>query len=368
MEGASALSFLMKIFVCIPEKFAGCGFYRQYQPHNHLAKKYGVEVVMGKGFIGHDDQFNVDADIIQMHKGWFSIDGIEEAQDRGIPVAMDFDDWWRLDTEHLFYRAYLKDNTTDHLLKLLRTVDYVTCTTDILADEIRKVNKNVVVLPNAMDMNYPGCRVGRYPEDDLVFGYVGGHCHQKDVEMLRGLNNKLSSYSGYKFRLMGFDNSDVYQRYGDVLSDGGRLAGTKFDWLEKADIWHYPQFYNFMDVSLVPLVDNKFNSLKSELKLIEAGFFKRAVIVSNVEPYKRLLRHKENCLVVNKPADWYKNAKFLLDNRNAVTELGEALYETVQPYSIDVVNERRYKFYQDVLTKHNTDSSDRRSRLSVVHG
>jgi len=358
----------MKVYIAIPRKFAGCGFYRQYQPHNYLAKNYGVDVVMGEGFLDKDDNFNVDADLIHMHKGWFSLDGIDEAQERGIPIVMDFDDWWRLDTEHLFYKHYLKDNTSEMLVDLLRRVDYVTCTTDLLAEKIYPHNKNVVVLPNAMDMNYPGCKVGRVKEPFTVFGYVGGHCHGKDVEMLRGLNNKLSGYKDYRFRLMGYDGSDVYNHYADVMSDGGRLAGEKFDWAEKADIWHYPQFYNFMDVSLVPLVDNKFNNLKSELKLIEAGFFKRAVIVSNVEPYKRLIRHKENAMVVNKPADWYRNAKYLLDNPSAIHDLGEALYETVQPYSIEAVSEKRMKFYEDVLKERYTNSSDRHSRLQVVHG
>jgi hypothetical protein len=158
----------------------------------------------------------------------------------------------------------------------------------------------------------------------------------------------------------------VYNEYAIILSDSGRLAGTKFDWVEKANIWSYPQFYNLLDVSLVPLADNTFNSLKSELKLIEAGFFRKAVIVDNVYPYKPLLKHKVNAMVVNKPSDWVKHARYLLRNPQAITDLGEALYETVQPYEIDRVNEKRIKFYKDVLTKRNINRSNRHSRVSAV--
>jgi len=185
------------------------------------------------------------------------------------------------------------------------------------------------------------------------------------VEMLRGLNNKLSG--DYKFRLMGYDGSPVYDQYVKILSDDGRKL-EHFDWVEKADIWHYHNLYNFMDVSLVPLVDNKFNSLKSELKLIEAGFFKKAVICSNVHPYKALLKHKVNAFVVNKPADWYKGCKFFIDNPAAVQDFGEALYETVQPYHIDEVNKKRLKFYEDVLKKRDINSSIGHSRLQGVNG
>ena len=358
----------MKIFVVIPDSFAGCGFYRQYQPHNHLAKNYDVEVTLGKSVYDPSGEFAVEADIVHFHKGMFDIEHMVEAKKRGMTVMIDFDDWWRLDSEHIFYKNYLKDGTTDRLTEAMRVADYVTCSTDLLAEEVKRYNKNVVVLPNAMDMSYPGCKVERFKEDKIIFAYLGGHCHVKDVEQLIGLNNKLSHYDNYKFRLMGVDGSDVYKGFAAVLSDRGKLIGSHFDWAEKSDIWNYPQFYNYLDVSLVPLVGNKFNSMKSPLKLTEAGFYKKAVVVSNVEPYSGLLKHKVNAMVVNKPQDWYKSCKYLLDNPEAIKDLGEALYDTVQPFSIDNVNKKRYKFYSDVLKERNTDSSVRHSRLQVVDG
>jgi glycosyltransferase involved in cell wall biosynthesis len=350
----------MKIYVVIPHKFAGCGFYRQYQPHNHLAKQ-GIDVLLGAGLYDEDDQFVVEADIVHFHKGYIDLNGIKAAKERGMITIGDFDDWWFLDTEHILYKNYLKDDTSKLLIEFLRAVDYVTVTTDLLAKEAAKFNPNVIVLPNAMDMNYPNCEVRRVKEDRFVFGYLGGTCHGKDVEMLRGLSNRTGEF----FRLMGFDGSPVYKGYADILSDSGK---GRFDWLRMKNIWAYHQFYNCLDVSLVPLVDNKFNSLKSELKLIEAGFFKKGVIVSNVEPYRGLLRHKENCFVVNKPTDWVKGVKWYAADHDRVRQTGEELYRTVQPYGIDRVNEKRLKFYNDVLEKRNINGSDRHSRLQGVHG
>jgi hypothetical protein len=214
-------------------------------------------------------------------------------------------------------------------------------------------------------MNYPNCAIDRHPEKEVVFAYLGGHCHGKDVRQLQGFSNRMTSLKGYKIRLMGVDKSEMYEEYGRILSDKGN--NKSFDWMEKADVFNYPKFYNFLDVSLVPLVDNKFNSMKSELKLIEAGFFKKAVIVDDVYPYKPLLRHKQNAMVVRKYQDWYKHAKYLLENPSAITELGEALHETVQSYHIDRVNEKRYKFYKDVLAKRNINGSNRHSRVSGKH-
>ncbi|RLA60219.1 MAG: hypothetical protein DRQ89_13135 [Epsilonproteobacteria bacterium] len=359
----------MNIFVAIPDKYAGCGFYRQYQPHNRLAKQKQADVLFGAGLKKSEEEWYdkiEELDIYQFHKGYYNLEEVEKCQSLGIATIVDFDDSWALDTEHIFYKKYLEDGVTDKLTEMLRMVDYVTCTTDRLAEEIQKYNPNVAVLPNAMDMNYPGCKVERVKEKEVVFGYLGGHCHAKDVQRLHGVNNRLSSEKGYKFRLMGVDGSAVYNEYALILSDSGRLAKTRFDWVQSADIWSYPQFYNLLDVSLVPLVDNMFNSLKSELKLIEAGFFRKAVIVDNVYPYKPLLKHKVNAMVVDKPSDWVKHAKYLLRNPTAITDLGDALYETVQPYEIDRVNEKRIKFYKDVLTRHSSNSSKRDSRVSAI--
>lgn len=353
----------MKIFVVIPPRFAGCGFYRQYQPHNRLAKTTDVEVLLGAGLFNEDQEFAVEADIVHFHKGYFDQKGIEACKKRGIVTIGDFDDWWRLDTEHIFYRNYLNDGTSEMLIKFMKAVDYVTCTTELLAEKIRKINPNVVVLPNAMDMDYPSCEIKKMT-DKMTFGYVGGHCHGKDVELLRGVTNRLNG--DYKFRLMGYDGSEVYNHYADVLSDAGRKV-SHFDYAPKANIWAYPQFYNFLDVSLVPLVDNEFNAMKSPLKLIEAGFFKKPVVVSNVEPYKQLIKHKVNAMVVDKPRDWVKHCQYLIDNPSAVEDLGQGLYETVQPYHIDKVNEKRLKFYEDVLKKRDINGSKRHSRLQGVH-
>ena len=46
------------------------------------------------------------------------------------------------------------------------------------------------------------------------------------------------------------------------------------------DINKYANNYNLFDVSLAPLVKSEFNGNKSQLKVIEAGFHKKALIAS----------------------------------------------------------------------------------------
>jgi glycosyltransferase involved in cell wall biosynthesis len=350
--------------------FRGCGFYRMYQPLNHLAKNYDVKVTINTGFWKtqtekmSDDELKA-FDCIVWQKSFFDMEDIRRAKQLKIPVVVDFDDHWFLNDEHQLRELYKKDNTSVKLHKLLLYADYVTCTTELLAEQIYQHNKNVIVLPNAMDMNYPGCHVERVKEDPFCFGYLGGHFHIRDVALLTGLQAQLTrECKNYRLRLFGFDGTSVYTKYADVLSDNCR--SKNFDIYKGRPIFTYPQFYNLMDCSLVPLEANRFNRYKSELKLIEAGFFKKAVIVSNVDPYRRLINGK-NCLKVETSSDWFKHCKRLIENRSLATDLGEALYESVQKYSIDIVNKKRYKFYQDVCKKLNINSGLRLSRVEILN-
>ena len=356
----------MKVFVVIPKTYAGCGYYRQYMPHSNLSKIDGVECTYSDGTF-KDDELAVDADIIHFHKNYFSVPAALMCKRDGIKVIVDYDDYWFLDTEHIFYQNYVKEGSSKQLIEILRLADAVTVTTELLAIEARKFNNNVCVIPNAFDPDstWPNERV---KEPKIVFGYMGGHCHGKDVEQLRGVNNRLSQeFNNYKFRLFGYDRSPPYNHYASVLSGSGHQAGQYFDWIEQANIWDYHKFYNHLDVGLIPLVNNKFNRLKSELKLIEAGFYKKPVIVDNVHPYRDLIKHKQNAMVVNKYSDWYKHCKYLLNNPDARIELGEALYETVQPYHIKEVTKKRLKFYEDVHKSNNTNGSDRHSGVSGIN-
>jgi hypothetical protein len=112
------------------------------------------------------------------------------------------------------------------------------------------------------------------------------------------------------------------------------------------------------DVSLAPLKDTLFNRLKSQLKVIEAGFYKKALIASNIGPYTIDLKHSldkgnfidGNALLVDKhrnKSDWAKYMKKLIQNPNFVTDLGERLYETVNgKYDLKSATELRREIYK----------------------
>ena len=130
------------------------------------------------------------------------------------------------------------------------------------------------------------------------------------------------------------------------------------------DIKSYATNYNHFDVSLAPLVDTWFNNNKSQLKAIEAGFHKKALIASACNPYlidlvnavdEGKFNDKGNSLLVSPSKnhkDWAKHMKRLIDNPNMIEDLGNRLYETVKDkYSLTKVNNDRADFFKTIVNK-----------------
>jgi len=123
----------------------------------------------------------------------------------------------------------------------------------------------------------------------------------------------------------------------------------------------YAKNYSKFDVSLAPIKNHMFNRMKSQLKVIESGFYKKALIASNLGPYTIDLKHclengnfvDGNALLVDENrnhSDWAKFIEKLVKNPNMVKDMGERLYETVKDkYDLNVVTKERAEFYKSIV-------------------
>jgi len=126
-------------------------------------------------------------------------------------------------------------------------------------------------------------------------------------------------------------------------------------------VQNYAKNYAKFDVSLAPIKNHIFNRMKSQLKIIEAGFYKKAIIASNVGPYTIDLKHclengkfvDGNAMLVNEArnhADWAKYINNLIANPNMAKDMGERLYETVKDtYDLNTVTKTRADLYKSLV-------------------
>ncbi|MFW6225284.1 MAG: glycosyltransferase [Bacteroidota bacterium] len=117
-------------------------------------------------------------------------------------------------------------------------------------------------------------------------------------------------------------------------------------------IFIYGTMYNEADVALAPLKDFKFNRMKSQLKVIEAGAHNCPIIASNFGPYQLdVVNGKHGFLIdENNKRGWYEKMKWFIENPNAVKEMGLSLNELVmEKYTLEKINKKRIDFFKYIV-------------------
>jgi len=320
----------------------------------------------------------------------------------GIITIADLDDYWLPTKEHPAHQLVIKNDLHKKIVNNLRAAQYVTTTTKIFAEEIKKINKNVFVLPNAVNPDEPQFKEKTIPSDRVRFGWLGGSSHLHDLMLLNGASAKLIDLKDkFQIYLCGFDirgtvteinqntgeekqrpikpEETVWTQYENIFTDRYKFVDEKqkrfLDKYEPLDyddenafyhrVWtqpitNYAKNYSRFDVSLAPIKDHTFNRVKSQLKVIEAGFYKKALIASDLGPYTIDLKHaldkgeftNGNALLVDKnrnKSDWSKYMKKLINNPSWVEDLGERLYETVKDtYHLKNVTDERAQIYKNL--------------------
>lgn len=244
-------------------------------------------------------------------------DFVKLVRHAGIKLIVDNDDWWVLPPTHPLLGLY-SEQMKKRIVRSMKAADEVWVTNKHLASKVKKYNTNIRIIPNAISV--PTWQVEREPSEEVRFGYIGGNHHATDVKQS---TINLKGYQGYVAEVDG---------YPDIMKASHRLPTMQPT--------HYHKLYEFFDVSLVPLTGTEFAKCKSHLKMLEAGFSKCALIVSNTQPYTPYIT-KDNCIAINHPSEWAGAIKRLHQNPNQVADITESLYDYVQDFTMEKINELR---------------------------
>ena len=404
----------IKVLV-VPSDRTGVSYYRSTKPHISLEEMYPDEfhIDIEYDLKLDDDEWLKQYDIIHYHRTLGDYKQLPELLERldklGIVSIMDLDDYW-LPGPHHPAHLLIKNNGLDKLiLNNIRISRNVTTTTEIFADEIRKANKNVFILPNAIDSKEKQFIPTPEPSERIRIGWLGGSSHKKDLEILEGLVGKIKSHGlidKVQFVLCGYDlrgtmtiidektgqqtqrpikpHESVWYDYEKIFTDNyttispeykefllkfkneefSNVANEPYRRVWTKPISSYASNYNLFDISLAPLEENIFNKVKSQLKVIEAGFHKKAIIAQEFGPYTIDIKNAvqfgggwdsdANGILINPDKnhkDWFKNLKKLIETPELIKQLSDNLYNTVKDkYSMEKVTEDRKNLYLKLLS------------------
>lgn len=400
--------------LAIPSDKYAVGKYRILDPYQYIGELYSDDIHVDISYdVPDEDDFFKNYDIVVFHTHILrkshedNIKRVKWLKEKNIKVIIDVDDYWNVGFSHPLYHTYKKNNWPMYRVELIKLADFVTTTTPYLQNTIlKKTNKdNVIIFPNAINENEKQFIPNPTPSERIRFGWVGGSTHLQDISLItEGFSQIGNQYKDkVQFTLCGFDDrgtitehnsqtgesksrpmrrdenpwvkcEEIFTNNYKIISEGykSHLLKGKNEVYENSNepysrrwtlpINVYGNHYNHLDVALVPLVNNDFNYNKSQLKIIEAGFHKKAVIVTECCPYtidlissfnQGVYNEKGNSLLVQPSKNhkqWGQYMKKIIDNPNLMEDLGNKLYETVKDtYSLKKVSKDRVEFIKSII-------------------
>lgn len=239
------------------------------------------------------------------------------------------DDLWDLDPSNLpawnFYRR--APGLLDNLRECAKLADVCTVSTEPLADIVRKINPNVVVLPNQLPASaFVDDPIGHQRVGSFAVGWGGGASHLVDVdEMAAGLRQFLRRNS-----------HALYVNMGTVFETVARAAGSQlveYPWT--ADITEHYHRLTGLDVGLAPLRPSVFNQSKSEIKFLEYAAAGAVTIASKHGPYERVIEQGVTGLLVSQPHEWASALRLLAGDPTTRRVMAGRAYAYAQTRSIE---------------------------------
>lgn len=397
----------------IPSDRTGVGKFRSVAPHVYLAEHYAdlfdIDIIYNIPNTNLEE-FLRQYDLIHIHK---QLDKECQVMDMikflDIKVIIDVDDCPDLGDYHPMSLSAKKENWKGPILEHVRKADYVTTTTPIFAQWLSKYNKNVIVLPNAIDPDEKQYQPHKNPRPDgrIRFGLICGSSHFHDIELLSGIARQIPENKLDKVQLVlcGFDTNgtrtiyyydtgkverrpiepheSVWCRYEEILTDNYSIVSPEHkEFLLKyekntddpfenepyrrfwtRDISQYASHYDNVDVILAPLKECEFNKMKSQLKVIEAGFMDTAIIAQNFGAYtidlksvigkNGVIDETGNAMLVDSAKNhkqWAKYIMKIVDNPELIDIMKSNLAPMVkETYSAEAVAKKRVEAYLKIL-------------------
>lgn len=229
----------------------------------------------------------------------------------------------------------------ENMSKFMSLSDFGISSTAYLSTEMRQYIKGkIYILKNGFAQS--SLRVGEQNSDWRTttwnFGFFSGsETHDENFNLIKGdLLKLLSEFPQMKLHVGGrLEIPQEFKVYKDQIIKYGFSSFD--DYLKKV---------SFCAIILVPLVDNRHNRCKSEIRAIQAGLVKRTVITSNTPVYSDLIDDNVGFLVKD-TSDWYKIMKNAISDENNAREKGKNLYKKIiSIYDPKTIGQELIKFLE----------------------
>lgn len=302
-------------------QFEGGGYYRICLPLDELGRhghdtSYGdarsdqsddnADIVVGQLIGGH----NYPAVIHQWWRGLFRHSKLVYELD---------DDPFEIECSNPAVAAYGSRVSQDSIAHCIEISALVTASTEPLAERMRKINPNVVVLKNRIDESM--LSIERPRREKLTIGWAGGASHREDIKVCAyGLRKTLDHHPEVEAHFIGANFTDLIRK---------PVRFTR--WAQRTT--DYYKLIDF-DIGIAPLAPTVFAAAKSHIKALEYSALGIPVIASDVAPYRDFIIDGVTGWIVRRDHEWAVRLRELICDEAMRTEMGSKARELASEWTI----------------------------------
>lgn len=228
----------------------------------------------------------------------------------------------------------------------MRFSNVVTVSCDRLKSVYSVLNKDVVVLPNCVDLeDWVNIEPILRKSDAIRIFWGGSPTHKSDLAIIRDVLKQLKLKYPIEIIIMGNDN------------EWFPCEVTKIPF---GDYKFFQQVMKSCDIGLAPLASNTFNLGKSDLRLKELGMAELAIVASDEGEY-----HKEEsgALLCKTPEEWYSAISILIENEGQRKLSAKHANEWTKSWDIRNYIHLWTSLYERILDEHGRGSSSKTIRI-----
>lgn len=182
----------------------------------------------------------------------------------------------------------------------MRAANLLTVATPKLAEEYKRLNKRIIVLPNCWDDTNPNWQQPNHTKPPLYQGrftifFGGSMTHIGDVATVsREIEAFLADHGNAEIFIAG---DKRLMNLFLAVNDGQKRfqPPVPFD--------QYPLIVKQSDIIIAPLREIRFNESKSDIRLLEAGLAESPWVASTMPAYQQW---EKGGLLARRPRDWPK--------------------------------------------------------------
>jgi glycosyltransferase involved in cell wall biosynthesis len=223
---------------------------------------------------------------------------------------------------------------------MVRQVDLVIAGNDLLAEQARKYNRNVVVLPSAVETRGVPTRDSRRNGDHTIIGWVGGRYTLPHLQQAAPVLTRLAARYPIELRILSSDGIDMPG------------VNTRFiPWQLETQDAEIAQF----DIGIMPLPDTPHTRGKCGYKALQYMAAGIVPVVSDVGTNAQVFKNGEEGFATNNDEEMLQALITLIENPELRRTMGQRARRRVeQDYAVEVIGSRLAGIIQGQSDKRNT--------------